>query len=126
MLNTKSAPKPGESTWLWLIKIVSGLFIVIILLIHFIANHAWVEGGLLKFEDVVNYYRNYPIVPIMEGFFLVFVVSHSLIGMRSIFLDLNPSQSATRILDVILIAIGIVSVVYGIWLILAVLNYPIA
>jgi succinate dehydrogenase / fumarate reductase membrane anchor subunit len=70
---------------------------------------------------VVQYYSNNPIVPIMEGFFLFFVVTHSLTGVRSIFLDLNPSRSVRRVMDIVLIGIGVVSIVYGFWLLGAIL-----
>lgn len=121
MQRSQTAPKPGESTWLWLIKILTGLLIIAILVIHFVVNHFLAPEGLLTFEEVIAYYRNFPIVPIMEGFFLVFVVSHSLIGTRSIFLDLNPSKTFTRVLDVILIVVGAFSIVYGIWLLTAIM-----
>lgn len=121
MQATQSGPKPGESSFLWLIKILTGLLIIAILIIHFIVNHFLAPEGLLSFNDVLNYYRNYPIVPIMEGFFLVFVVSHSLIGMRSIFLDLNLGKSTRQVIDVVLIVAGVVAIVYGLWLIGAIL-----
>jgi succinate dehydrogenase / fumarate reductase membrane anchor subunit len=121
MQNSNTLPKPGESTWLWLIKIITGVLIIGILVLHFIVNHYLGPEGLLTFDEILQYYRNYPIVPIMEGFFLVFVVSHSLIGVRSIILDLNPSRQFLRVLDVILVVIGVVSIVYGIWLLGAIL-----
>jgi succinate dehydrogenase / fumarate reductase membrane anchor subunit len=121
MQATQTGPKPGESSILWLVKILSGLLIIVILVIHFLVNHFYAPEGLLSFNDVVNYYINYPIVPIMEGFFLVFVVSHSLIGMRSIFLDLNLNKPTRQVIDVVLIVVGVVSVVYGLWLIGAIL-----
>ncbi len=121
MMNTRSTPKPGETSWLWMLKIFSGLLILVILIIHFLVNHFLAPEGLLSFEEILAYYKNFPIVPIMEGFFLVFVVSHSLLGVRSIVLDLNPSKRASQIVDVILVGIGVVSVVYGIWLLTAIL-----
>jgi succinate dehydrogenase/fumarate reductase cytochrome b subunit len=121
MLNSRSTPKPGESTWLWMLKIFSGLLIFVILIIHFLVNHFLAPEGLLSFDEILAYYRDFPIVPIMEGFFVIFVVSHSLLGVRSIFLDLNPSRRVTRVVDVVLVAIGVVSIVYGIWLLTAIL-----
>ena len=123
MQNTISQPKAGESYLLWFIKIVSGLLIVVILFIHFLVNHYLAPEGLLSHAEVVAYYRNYPIVPIMEGFFLVFVVSHSLIGTRSILLDLNPKKAVMRIIDALLVLIGLVATGYGIWLLFAVINW---
>jgi len=123
MQNAISRPKAGEGYLLWFIKIVSGLLILIILLIHFLVNHYLAPQGLLSHAEVVAYYRNYPIVPIMEGCFLVFVVVHSLIGTRSIILDLNPKQGIMRVIDALLVIIGAGAIVYGIWLLFAVLNW---
>jgi succinate dehydrogenase / fumarate reductase membrane anchor subunit len=123
MLETASTPKKGETTWLWLLKIITGLLIFIILGIHFIVNHmlGTHAGGLLTYQEVVAYYQN-PIIPIMEIAFLLFVVSHSLIGLRSIFLDLNPSSRALSAVNWLFSAVGIVSVVYGIWLVMTIVS----
>jgi len=119
MLDTKSSPKPGKNTWLWLLEILSGLLIIVILLIHFLVNHLLAPQGLLSYAEVMAYYQN-PIVPIMEAFFLVFLVIHSLTGVRGIILDLNPSQVAMRALDWFLLIFGVVTIGYGAWLLLAV------
>jgi succinate dehydrogenase hydrophobic anchor subunit len=125
MQNTISRPKAGEGYLLWFIKIVSGLLILLILLIHFLVNHYLAPQGLLTHSEVVAYYRNYPIVPIMEGFFLVFVVVHSLIGTRSIILDLNLKRGVMRVIDALLVVVGVVAISYGIWLLFAVLNWSV-
>ncbi len=109
--------KLTENTWIWLVKVFAGLFIVVLMGIHFIVNHLVAPGGLLSYADVLAYYQN-PIIPIMEGFFLVFVVGHALLGLRSILLDLNPSAARMRWIDIILFALGGVAIVYGIWLII--------
>jgi succinate dehydrogenase / fumarate reductase membrane anchor subunit len=116
MLATRSAPKPRESTWLWLTKIITGLLIIVILIIHFIVNHFIGENALLTYEDIVVYYQN-PIIPVMEIAFLIFVVSHSLIGLRSIILDLKPSNGMLKALDWLFTIVGVAAVIYGIWLI---------
>jgi succinate dehydrogenase / fumarate reductase membrane anchor subunit len=56
----------------------------------------------------------------MEAIFLSVVVSHSLIGMRSIILDLKPSRSTLRMLDVALVIFGVTATGYGLWLLQAV------
>ena len=109
--------KPTENTWLWLVKVFAGLFIVILMGIHFIVNHLVAPGGLLTYSDVIAYYQN-PIIPIMEGFFLIFVVGHALLGLRSIILDLNPKPTRMRWIDFILFSLGAAAVLYGIWLII--------
>lgn len=115
-------PKPGETVWLWLLKIISGLLVFVLLAVHFIVNHYLAPNGLLGFQEVVEYYQN-PLVPIMEGVFLVLLISHSLIGMRGIFLDMNLKRNAYRVLDIILWMLGIMASVYGIWLLFAVMAH---
>lgn len=123
MQNTLAQPKAGESYLLWLIKIISGVLIFALLIIHFLVNHLLAPNGLLSHAEVVEYYRNYPIVPVMEGFFLMFVIAHSLIGTRSIILDLRPSTGILKVLDIFFIALGLFATGYGIWLLFAVVNY---
>ena len=119
MLEAKSAPKPGEGIWLWLIKMVSGVLIVVLLLVHFIVNHFAAQGGLLGYADVIAYYTN-PGIVVMEITFLAVVVVHALIGLRGIILDLNLSQKMMGIIDRLLVLAGIGAVVYGIALALVI------
>ncbi len=121
MLAEKSTPKSGENVWLWLIKILTGLGIVILLVVHLIVNHLVAEGGLLSHAEVVAYYTN-PLIVLMEAVFLLFVVSHSLIGLRSIILDLKPSRVVLRLVDIAFVLIGVTSSVYGLWLLQAVVR----
>lgn len=118
---TTTSPKPTENAWLWLFKIVSGVLIVVILIIHLIVNHFTAPEGLLSWAEVVAYYQN-PLIPLMEGFFLVFVVSHSLTGLRSILLDLKPSRSLLSVIDAVLTIFGVSAIGYGIWLLLAIIG----
>ncbi len=113
------APKSGENTWLWLLKIVTGPLLVIFLAVHFIVNHYIGETGLLTYKDVVAYYQN-PLIPIMEIGFLASVVTHSLLGLRGIILDLKPSRNFLKILDWVFLIAGILIVVYGTWLALTI------
>jgi succinate dehydrogenase / fumarate reductase membrane anchor subunit len=119
----KTSPLPisGENVWLWLVKIVTGPLLVILLLIHLIVNHFISQTGLLTYANVVAYYRN-PVIPIMEICFLAVVVIHSLIGLRGILLDLKPSRTVLRILDLFFVIAGISAVSYGVWLILTIVS----
>lgn len=121
MIETPSIPKPREGTWLWLYKIVAGIFIVVLLAVHFVVNHLVAPEGLLTYQEVVRYY-SVPIVPIMEIAFLIFVVSHALVGLRSIVLDLNPSDGLLKIIDVVFVLAGIGFTIYGAWLIIVIVQ----
>ncbi len=112
MLEAKSAPKPAEGFWLWAIKLATGVLIVILLLIHFIVNHT-ASQGLLTYADVVAYYSS-PAIVVMEIAFLAAVVSHGLIGLRGVILDLNPPAKLMNTIDWIMVIVGIGAVVYGI------------
>ena len=114
-----SAPKSGENAWLWLVKIITGPLLVILLLVHFIVNHFIGETGLLTYADVVAYYQN-PLIPAMEICFLAVVVTHSLIGLRGIILDLKPARNVLKVIDWILVIGGISVVLYGTWLALTI------
>ncbi|MCE1255196.1 MAG: hypothetical protein LWX83_16815 [Anaerolineae bacterium] len=122
MQDASAGPKSGEGMWLWLAKIVSGGLIFFFLLLHFVVNHLVAIGGLLKWADVVQYYLN-PVIPVVEGLFLIFVVSHALMGLRSVILDLKPTRALLKVLDGLFVIIGIVAVVYGIWLINAIVAH---
>lgn len=124
MIETKSIQKPDEAAGLWLVKVLLGVLIIIILTIHLIVNHFIGEGALLTWQNVVDYFAN-PWIVFMEITFLVVVVSHSLIGMRSIILDLNPSNGTMKIVDWVLSIIGVVSTVYGIWLALKIASFSV-
>lgn len=122
MSNNVTASRPKETAILWFLKIITGLLVIFLLFIHFVVNHYLAPSGLLTYADVVQYYRN-PIVPIMEGVFLAVVVSHSLIGLRGIILDLHPSHTLIRAIDWLFILVGIAAVVYGLWLIQAIVTH---
>lgn len=121
MIETKSSPKANESVWLWLLKIFSGLLIVFFLGTHFFINHPTgrAESGMLTFEEVLKMYTQ-PGYLILEGLFLTTVISHGLIGLRSVILDLNLSQGFMKVLDALFLIVGIGAVGYGIWLLRAV------
>ncbi len=121
MILAKPVPRSREGSWLWLIKAATGGLIVIILGVHFIVNHMIGATSLLTYDQIVAYYK-IPIIPIMEIIFLILVVSHSLIGLRGILLDLKPSQPVLKVIDWLFTALGVVSVVYGIWLITVIVS----
>lgn len=116
-----SGPRPGENTWIWLVKIATGPLLVIVLGLHLTVNHylGSVPSGLMNYEDVVRYFQN-PIIPAIEILFLVTVVTHSLIGVRGILLDMNPSRNALNIITWLLVLLGASSIMYGVWLALTI------
>jgi succinate dehydrogenase hydrophobic anchor subunit len=116
-----SGRRPGENTWIWLIKIATGPLLVLVIGLHFAVNHYMgsMSSGLMTYEDIIAYYQN-PIIPIIEIVFLATVVTHSLIGLRGIILDLNPSRKVLNIVTWLMVILGVFSVGYGIWLVFAI------
>ena len=112
-----SAPRPGETTWIWLVKMVTGPLLILVLILHLIVNHyiGSLPSGLMTYKDIVQYYQH-PIIPAIEILFVATVVTHSLIGLRGIILDMNPSRRVLSAVTWILSLLGIGSVLYGIWL----------
>lgn len=114
-------PRSGEGAGLWFLKILTGFLVIVVLMIHLIVNHLIVEGGLLSYADIVQYYQK-AIIPIMEIAFLIFVVTHALMGLRSVLLDLHPSNKVLRIINYGLSVLGVGSIAYGIWLVLVIVG----
>jgi len=115
-------PKSRENAGLWLLKIVLGPLILVLLGLHFVVNHLVAPGGLLSWADVVAYYQN-PIIPAIEIVFLITVVMHALLGLRSIILDLNPTVRLLKGLDGLFLLVGLVAIGYGIWLVTAIIAF---
>jgi succinate dehydrogenase / fumarate reductase membrane anchor subunit len=114
-----STAKPGEGLWLWLSKFITGGLIIFLIGVHLAVNHFVAEGGLQTYQDVIRYFSN-PWIVTMEIVFLIVVVAHSLVGLRSVILDLNPTRQVMGVIDWALGILGVGSVVYGIWLALVI------
>ncbi len=116
-----STPRPGETTWLWLTKIVTGPLLVLVFILHLTVNHytGSLPSGLMTYQDIVHYYQN-PLIPAIEILFVAVVVAHSLIGLRGIILDMNPSRALLRVVNWLMVILGVGSVVYGIWLVVTI------
>lgn len=112
--------RPQETVTAWLIKIATGPLLVILLLVHLIVNHyTGSANGLMTYSDVVAYFSN-PWIVAMEITFLICVITHSLLGLRSVILDLHPSPKTMSTINTLMWVIGVGFVVYGIWLALAI------
>jgi succinate dehydrogenase / fumarate reductase membrane anchor subunit len=122
MLGDKPAPKDGENFWLWFLKIFSGLLVIVLLFVHLAVNHFMGNQGLLTFHEVVAY-LSHPWVAAMEIAFLIIVISHALMGTRSIILDFKPAPSLVRALNWTFLGIGLLSIGYGVWLIRVVIYW---
>jgi len=111
----------GNLTWVW--QAVTGVALLVLLGLHFVAHHFVVEGGLRNFQQVQEYIAN-PIILTLEVLFLVVVTPHALLGIRAILLDLQLSEATEKFIDRGLWVIGIATVLYGFWLTWAIVTYP--
>jgi succinate dehydrogenase hydrophobic anchor subunit len=111
-------PRP-TAAWLW--QVFTGVGLVILLGLHFIANHFVAKGGLRDFTEVVAYLRN-PVILCLEVLFLLCVTTHALLGVRAIVLDFGLSQAAERRLDQVLKYVGGLTVGYGLLVTWAVIH----
>ena len=111
-------PKPS-STWYW--QMFTGIALVLLLGLHFIANHFIAAGGIRDFADVVSYLRN-PIVLVLEVLFLIMVAIHAMLGVRAIVIDFGISSQAEKRLSQVLTVIGMLTVAYGLWLTWAIIH----
>ncbi len=112
-----------RSTLGWFWQALSGIVLLALVGLHFVAQHFIAKGGLRDFDDVIAYLSN-PIIIALELAFLFFVTLHALLGVRSILFDLGLSARGERIVTRALTVIGALTVLYGFWLTYAILNAP--
>lgn len=105
----------GPAGALWLVQAFSGLLLVLLLLLHMIAHHFVVEGGLRNFQEVVDYVSN-PAIFTITLIFLLVVAIHALLGVRALVMDLGPKEGTMRVVNWLLLLIGAAAVIYGVWL----------
>ena len=103
--------------WLW--QAFTGLLLVILLTLHLIVQH-FVSGGLMSYQDIVNYLSN-PFVLVLEILFLASVIFHALAGVRALVIDGGASEVTTNTVTWILVVLGVLMFGYGIWLFTAIL-----
>ena len=120
MMKNSFAEEPkASSTWYW--QMFTGIALVLLLGLHFIANHFIATGGIRDFADVVSYLRN-PIVLVLEVLFLIMVAIHAMLGVRAIVIDFGISSQAEKRLSQVLTVIGMLTVAYGLWLTWAIIH----
>ncbi len=104
-----------RSTLGWFWQAVTGIALLLLLGAHFVAHHFIAAGGLRDYSQVMEYLGN-PVIIVLELAFLFFVTIHALLGVRSILFDLGLSAQWERNVTWTLTALGVLTVLYGIWL----------
>jgi succinate dehydrogenase / fumarate reductase membrane anchor subunit len=111
----------SKSRWSWMVQAVSGLALVLLLGLHWIVQHYLASGGLRNLVDVATYLKQ-PVALVLEIGFLIVVSGHALLGVRAILLDLGPKPELQRSLDISLWIVGIFTVLYGVQLVLQIIQ----
>lgn len=115
----------STATLRWLLQAGLGIALVIFLAIHLIVHHWVAPQGLLTYTDVIRYY-DVTGIAWMESLFLIVVTGHCLLGLQSIVLDLNLRPELARSITRLLLLAGIITIMYGIWLIRIIASLSVA
>src|SRR5512142_95478 len=94
-----------RSRWLWMWQAVSGIALIGLVGLHWVAQHYLAAGGLRTYAEVVAYLR-LPIALALELAFLAVVTGHALVGVRAILGDLGLPPRIRRATDIGLWAAG--------------------
>jgi succinate dehydrogenase hydrophobic anchor subunit len=105
-------PRP---TFAWVAQVVTGVLLLVLLTVHMVAQHFVVDGGLRTYDDVIAWIRN-PVVLVTDALLLVCVTWHGIAGVHAVLLDLGLRGRAERIAARVLLDLGVVTVLYGLWL----------
>jgi succinate dehydrogenase / fumarate reductase membrane anchor subunit len=103
----------------WLIQAISGLLLVVLLGMHWVAQHYIAVGGLRTYVEVVGYLRH-PLVFILEAAFLIVVTVHALFGVRAILIDLGVGRRVNQLVNWGLVFVGVFTIWYGLDLLRAI------
>jgi succinate dehydrogenase cytochrome b556 subunit len=106
----KQLARERTSSWSWILQAFTGVLLVVLLGLHMVVQHFVVEGGLRRYQQVVEY------LFLLEIAFLIVVTWHALLGVRAIILDLGLKPATERKVTAFLSFVGVVTVAYGIWL----------
>ena len=91
------------------------MLLLVLLTVHMVAQHFVVSGGLRTYDQVIAWIRN-PVVFAVEALLLVCVTWHGIAGIHAVLLDLGLRGRAERIAARVLLDLGVVTILYGLWL----------
>jgi succinate dehydrogenase hydrophobic anchor subunit len=115
----RSERKPlATQTRVWRWTAFTGVALLVLVTIHMIAHHFVVAsiGGLRTYRQILDYIAN-PVMFTIECTFLVVVTIHAMLGLRSVLFDLNFGARARARINRGLVALGALTVAYGLALI---------
>jgi succinate dehydrogenase membrane anchor subunit len=103
-----------RSTMVWWWTVGTGAALLVLVTLHMVAHHFVVDevGGLRTYHQVLEYVSN-PLILTLECLLLVAVTIHAMLGVRSVLLDFDLEPHTRRLVDIMLWALGGMTVVYG-------------
>jgi succinate dehydrogenase / fumarate reductase membrane anchor subunit len=117
-----SAPVSDSfATWTWPLQAASGVLLVVLASLHMIAHHLIAPEGLRTYREVIEYLTT-PSVIVIETLFSATVIFHALAGVRSILLDIEAFRGARPTINKILIVLGVLMFLYGLFLTLTLMR----
>jgi succinate dehydrogenase cytochrome b556 subunit len=105
-------------TWAWLLQRFTSLFLLVFLGTHLWILHYALIGQTIDISSVASRLRS-PFYLFLDFGLLVIVVFHALNGLRAVLLDFALLQKHRHWITWVLVAMGLVTVVLGIVIILA-------
>ena len=102
--------------WSWILQRVTAVLLVIGMILHFWVLH-YTDEKPLTFA-VIQQRLQSPFWVVFDSLLLVAVIYHALNGIWSIVLDWNPGKSIRRFLGWFLSAVGVVTFVFGIYILI--------
>lgn len=113
----KLAPKHSPTGAIhWGLQRITGFMLIFLIGAHMIAEHFIdTDTGPASFQSVTNRLGS-PLYFLMDVLLLIIALYHGLNGVRTVFLDLNPSPRLQSLINILLLIIGVIAAGYGIWL----------
>ena len=119
-LSTQTSERrpPATQARVWRWTAFTGIALLVLVTIHMIAHHFVVEsiGGLRTYRQILDYIAN-PVMFTIECTFLIVVTIHAMLGLRGVLFDLNFGARARTRINKGLVALGALTVAYGLALI---------
>lgn len=100
----------------WIFQVVSGVLLVFLLGVHIVTQHFVVKGGLRDYGQVMSYLSN-PVVLAVESLFVIVLIWHAMLGLRSVLLDFGCGPRGQALITRGVVALGVVTAAYSFWLI---------
>jgi len=117
-VRTERSTRRGSQTLVWRATAFTGIALLVLVTVHMVAHHFVVEsvGGLRTYDQVLDYIAN-PVIFTIESLFLVVVTVHAMLGLRGVLFDVATGERTRAWISRGLIALGALTVAYGLVLI---------